>query len=159
MLLFSFLLFYKAFSFLSALVLSCSPENYDGNFISISLSILTDSRFNVNNFLPNPGTIIICYNSGFNQPDINEIFMLKQPITGAYEFLPFIDFYRTKTIEMPTASIKSTGVPFDINFSTGGDNQRFSIECDVCNLNINSANWTKYHTSCLITVKNSILNN
>jgi hypothetical protein len=41
----------------------------------------------------NPGNSIIIYNSGF-RPDLNEVFLLKQPIPGFYEFRPFENFYR-----------------------------------------------------------------
>ncbi|GBC02796.1 hypothetical protein RclHR1_04820014 [Rhizophagus clarus] len=96
-----------------------------------------------------PAAFIATYNSG-NQPADNEIFELKQPITGVYEFRAFISFYRISTIEIPTESISNVGDPFKINRSTSGTNQRFSIECDTCNLNSNSENWVKYHSSCLI---------
>ena len=39
-----------------------------------------------------PGATIISFNSG-SQPADNEIFVLEQPITGAYELQPYGDFY------------------------------------------------------------------
>ncbi|CAB4377258.1 unnamed protein product [Rhizophagus irregularis] len=147
--LFSFLLFYKAFNFLVVLVSSCSPEIKDGNFISTSLSFSSNWRFNIQFYVPFTGSFIITFNSG-DQPADNEIFMLKQPTTGVYEFRPFVSFYRDLTIEIPAESINNVDAPFRINRSTNGNNQRFSIECDACNLSTNSANWVKYHTSCLI---------
>ncbi|CAB4410127.1 unnamed protein product [Rhizophagus irregularis] len=147
--LFSFLLSYKTFNFLIALVSSCSPEIKDGNFISTSLSFSSNWRFNIQNYVPNMGAFIITFNSG-DRPADNEIFMLKQPTTGVYEFRPFVSFYRDLTIEIPAESINNVDVPLKINRSINGNNQRFSIECDACNLSTNSANWVKYHTLCLI---------
>ncbi|GBC02797.1 hypothetical protein RclHR1_04820015 [Rhizophagus clarus] len=145
--LFSFLLFH--INFLVVLVSSCSPETKDGNLISTSLSFSSNWRFNILFYTPVPAAIIGTFNSG-NQPADNEIFELKQPTIGVYEFRAFISFYRTSTIEIPTESINNVGDPFKINYSTSGNNQRFSIECETCNLNSNSENWVKYHSSCLI---------
>ncbi|GBC02798.1 hypothetical protein RclHR1_04820016 [Rhizophagus clarus] len=97
-----------------------------------------------------PTAFIETFNSTGNQPADNEIFELKQPTIGVYEFRAFVSFYRTSTIEIPTESINNDGDSFKINYSTSGNNQRFSIECDTCNLNSNSETWVKYHTSCLI---------
>ncbi|CAB4377257.1 unnamed protein product [Rhizophagus irregularis] len=145
----SILLFYKAFSFLAALVSSlCSPEINDGNLISISLSLSNKFRFNINSMTPN----VITWNSG-DQPDGNEIFSLKQSSEStpvAYVFRQFANFYRNKAIEIPTESIGTVGGLLKLGISTNGDNQRFSIECDTCNLNTNSASWVRYHTSCKI---------
>ncbi|CAB4377255.1 unnamed protein product [Rhizophagus irregularis] len=146
--LFSFLLFYKALSFLVALASSCSPEINDGNLIAISLSISNIWRFNINNIIPNVGANVITWNSDV-QPDDNEIFMLKQSTTGVYEFRPFNDFSRTKIIE----GTNIVGDPLKLNIGTNGDNQKFFIECDKCNLDTNSEKWVKYHSSCQI--KNS----
>ncbi|RIA89255.1 hypothetical protein C1645_206087 [Glomus cerebriforme] len=114
--LFSFFLFYKIFSFLAALGLSCSPENEDGNFISISLSLAPNWRFNIQGSVITPGIVMITFNTPGDRPDNNEIFMLKQPTTGVYEFQPFIDFYQATALKeiiknslsnvMPVISIK-----------------------------------------------------
>ncbi|GBC02594.1 hypothetical protein RclHR1_00470024 [Rhizophagus clarus] len=97
------------------------------------------------------GANIIVYD-GADQPDDNEIFMLKQPITSVYEFRPFNDFRRTKTFEIPATSINNVGAPFILNYSNDVENrnQRFTIECETCDPNANSLHWAKYHTSCLI---------
>ncbi|PKY42448.1 hypothetical protein RhiirA4_412659 [Rhizophagus irregularis] len=75
--------------------------------------------------------------------------MLKQSTTGVYEFRPFNDFSRTKAIE----GTNFVGDPLILNIGTNGDNQKFFIECDKCNLDTNSEKWVKYHSSCQI--KNS----
>ncbi|PKK80567.1 hypothetical protein RhiirC2_767920 [Rhizophagus irregularis] len=86
---------------------------------------------------------VITWNSG-DQPDGNEIFSLKQSSEStpvAYVFRQFANFYRNKAIEIPTESIGTVGGLLKLGISTNGDNQRFSIECDTCNLNTNSASW------------------
>ncbi|PKY54083.1 hypothetical protein RhiirA4_472708, partial [Rhizophagus irregularis] len=64
-------------------------------------------------------------------------------------FRPFVSFYRDLTIEIPAESINNVDAPFRINRSTNGNNQRFSIECDACNLSTNSANWNLASNLCM----------
>ncbi|PKY58909.1 hypothetical protein RhiirA4_430048 [Rhizophagus irregularis] len=99
-----------------------------------------------NNSVPAIGT----WNTG-SQPSGNEVFVLKQPITGVYEFQPFISFYLDMVIEIPNRSIHNYDERLIVSQSTNSDNERFIIECDTCNLNANGSEiWVKYHSSCLI---------
>ncbi|PKC04370.1 hypothetical protein RhiirA5_422341 [Rhizophagus irregularis] len=141
-----------AFSFLVVLVSSCSPGNSD-EFITINL-ISSTFRFNILGFNPFPNNSVAeigTWDTGY-QPTGNEVFVLKQPITGVYEFWPFISFYQNMIIEIPNGHIHNSGVPLIISQSiNNSDNERFIIECDTCNLNANGLEiWVKYHSSCSI---------
>ncbi|CAG8655608.1 15293_t:CDS:2, partial [Rhizophagus irregularis] len=47
--------------------------------------------------------------------------------------------------------------PASDSYDAGSENQRFSIVCDKCNSQTNSADWAPYHTSCSIKNKASNL--
>ncbi|RIA85888.1 hypothetical protein C1645_780893 [Glomus cerebriforme] len=144
------LLLYKVlllFGPFTAIVLSCSPEINNKSVISISLSNSPNLRIQLYFGYAKVGNNIVTYDSGDNIPNSDEIFVLTQPIIGSYEFRPFEYFYRTIVVEMTVTN----GGPFILNSSTGEDNQRFSIDCESCNnFQTNSANWTQYHSSCII---------
>ncbi|GBC03032.1 hypothetical protein RclHR1_04950004 [Rhizophagus clarus] len=91
------------------------------------------------------------------KPADNEIFLLMQPMAGVYELRPFLSFDRTLTLEIPVDNITAPDAIIKVNYSQDEDYQRFYIECDVCNLEINTETWAKYHSSCTIQNKASNL--
>jgi len=40
------------------------------------------------------GNSLITADTGTSKPDYSEIFVLTQPVSGSYEFRPFVSFYR-----------------------------------------------------------------
>ncbi|RIA88171.1 hypothetical protein C1645_255924 [Glomus cerebriforme] len=87
-----------------------------------------------------PGKNIIIW-SGYEHPTFNEIFALTQPKHGIYELRPFEDF---------NLVIEGVDNEFKLNTSGNRNNQRFYVECDICNPHKNSMDWIQYYTSCLI---------
>ncbi|PKY40986.1 hypothetical protein RhiirA4_395364 [Rhizophagus irregularis] len=147
------LLFYKTFllfSLFTTFVLSCSPEINNEDVFSISRSDEPKNRFQLYYGGVKP-TVPIYTVNGDDKPVSHEIFQLTQPASDSYEFRPFQDFYRTLVIEMNNV------IPFQLNYNAGSENQRFSIVCDKCNSQTNSADWAPYHTSCSIKNKASNL--
>ncbi|RGB42319.1 hypothetical protein C1646_190474 [Rhizophagus diaphanus] len=147
------LLFYKTFllfNLFTTFVLSCSPEINNGDVFSISRSDAPKNRFQLFEGDAKPNVPIYTVTGG-DKPVSHEIFLLTQPASDSYEFRPFQDFYRTLVIEMNNV------IPFQLNYNADSENQRFSIVCDKCNSQINSADWAPYHTSCSIKNKASNL--
>jgi hypothetical protein len=93
--------------------------------------------------------MITTYNSGINTPGFNEIYLLNKSSPGIYEIRPFWDFDLATAVEMPVGSV-SVGDGFKVNTINGKDNQKFSIECAVCDISASSTNWIPYHTTCSI---------
>ncbi|GBC07661.1 hypothetical protein RclHR1_00760031 [Rhizophagus clarus] len=135
-----FILFYEAFSFFIAFVLSCSPDITDWTPISISTSASPIRRLNIQGYDAHPGRNIIVW-SGGDHPAFNEIFVLTQPINGIYEFRPFEDF---------TLAIESAGNKFRINTSGNTIIEKFYIECDICESKKNSTDWIQHYSLCSI---------
>ncbi|CAJ0626298.1 3174_t:CDS:2 [Entrophospora sp. SA101] len=153
----SFLLLFGTFT---EFALSCFPKIID-NYISISHSISPNWRVNVVMGFLNPGTKIITFNSG-NIPAFNEVFVLTQSNPGIYEIQPFWDFNQNAVIEIPSGSkIVGDSVQINtiINNNNNRDNQKFSIECDVCDIQTSSKeDWVPFHTKCTIKGADSVAN-
>ncbi|CAH1761429.1 4785_t:CDS:2, partial [Entrophospora sp. SA101] len=146
----SFLSLYKAFLLFgtfTTFTLSCSPVNE--NYISINLQAKQNWRVNVDYGFLYPGTKITTYNSGSNTPSFNEIYLLNKSSPGIYEIRPFWDFDLATAVEMPVGSV-SVGDAFKVNTINGKDNQKFSIECAICDISTSSTDWIPYHTTCSI---------
>ncbi|CAG8601274.1 5112_t:CDS:2 [Ambispora gerdemannii] len=133
--------------FFTASVFSCSPNNFDGNFITISFAGANNWRINIAGGIVQQNAQIITYNSG-NQPAPNEIFMIpQQPTRGVFELLPYISFYQDYVIGMPSVNAGDT---FKLQTRDDSNAQKFTFDCNTCNIQTNSQNWTPYHTSCQI---------
>ncbi|CAG8512110.1 9136_t:CDS:2 [Ambispora leptoticha] len=133
-------------SFLTASVFACTPNNFNGNYIAISLTGTStkDWRANLGGGLANAGVQLIIYNSG-DQPDNNEIFTIAQPTPGNFEIFAYIDFNQKFVIGQTQNSNT-----FTLQNRTDSNAQQFTFDCGTCNIKTNSQNWTLYHTSCSI---------
>ncbi|CAG8447052.1 14689_t:CDS:2 [Ambispora leptoticha] len=117
--------------------------------VTVSLSWITiETIFKfTNNGGGQSGVQLVIYNSG-DQPSNNEIFTITPTTPGIFEIYPYINFYHNLVIaQAPNSKI---GDNFTLQNRTDSNPQKFTFDCDTCNINTNSQNWTLYHTSCNI---------
>ncbi|CAG8564230.1 3178_t:CDS:2 [Ambispora leptoticha] len=129
-------------SFLTVSIFACTPNNFDGNYIAISLTGTSTKnwRANIGGGLAQPDVQVIIFNSG-DHPDNNEIFTIAQSTPGIFEIFAYIDFYQSLVVGQAHGT-------FTLQNRTDSNAQKFSFDCDTCNIKANSQNWKLYHTSC-----------
>ncbi|CAG8447040.1 14688_t:CDS:2 [Ambispora leptoticha] len=121
--------------FFIASVFACTPNNFDGNSIAISLTGTTKNwRVNLGGSLVQAGVQLIIFNNG-NQPDRNDIFTIASTTPGIFEISPYINFYHNLVIaQAPNSKIgdnftlqNRTISPENINFINSQLNPNLTV--------------------------------